>query len=90
MREDTPGGGIAPGELEVMNILSDRRGCNEFKLNYMSQVPHERQPARQGGFKGAEIITPFSRSDKTGSVCETQLPCRCQIPQKLDRRKRER
>lgn len=35
MREDTPGGGTALRELEVMNILTDRRGSNEFKLNYM-------------------------------------------------------
>lgn len=35
MREDIPGDGTAPRELEVMNILTERRGSNEFKLNYM-------------------------------------------------------
>lgn len=35
MREDSPGGRTALRELEVMNILTDRRGSNEFKLNYM-------------------------------------------------------
>lgn len=41
MREDTPGGGTALRELEVMNILTDRRGSNEFKLNYMCRAPYE-------------------------------------------------
>lgn len=43
MREDTPGGGTALRELEVMNILTDRRGSNEFKLNYMCRAPHEHE-----------------------------------------------
>lgn len=43
MREDTPGGGTALRELEVMNILTDRRGSNEFKLNYMCRAPYEHE-----------------------------------------------
>lgn len=69
MREDTPGGGTALRELEVMNILTDRRGSNEFKLNYMCCASHEQ--ARQGYFKGADIITPFREFDKK-EICIRQ------------------
>lgn len=71
MREDTPGGGTALRELEVMNILTDRRGSNEFKLNYMCWAPHEYKRTRQGYFKGADIITPFRKFDKT-KICVRQ------------------
>lgn len=64
MREDIPGGGTALRELEVMNILTDRRGSNEFKLNYMCWAPHEHGRTRRGYFKGADIITPFRKFDK--------------------------
>lgn len=71
MREDTPGGGTALRELEVMNILTDRRGSNEFKLNYMCRAPHEHERTRQGYFKGADIITPFRKFDKK-EICVRQ------------------
>lgn len=71
MREDTPGGGTALRELEVMNILTDRRGSNEFKLNYMCWAPHEHDWTRQGYFKGANIITPFRKFDKK-EICVRQ------------------
>lgn len=71
MREDTPGGGTALRELEVMNILTDRRGSNEFKLNYMCWAPHEQERERQGYFKGADIITPFRKFDKK-EICVRQ------------------
>ena len=71
MREDTPGGGTALRELEVMNILTDRRGSNEFKLNYMCRAPHEHEWTRRGYFKGADIITPFRKFDKK-EICVRQ------------------
>lgn len=71
MREDTPGGGTALRELEVMNILTDRRGSNEFKLNYMCRAPHEHAQTHWGYFKGADIITPFKKFDKR-EICVRQ------------------
>lgn len=71
MREDTPGGGTALRELEVMNILTDRRGSNEFKLNYMCRAPHEHAKTHRGYFKGADIITPFKKFDKR-EICVRQ------------------
>lgn len=71
MREDTPGGGTALRELEVMNILTDRRGSNEFKLNYMCRAPHEHAQTHRGYFKGADIITPFKKFDKR-EICVRQ------------------
>lgn len=64
MREDIPGGGTAPRELEVMNILTERRGSNEFKLNYMCWAPREDERHNGNIFKGADIITPFRKFDK--------------------------
>lgn len=71
MREDTPGGGTALRELEVMNILTDRRGSNEFKLNYMCRAPHEHAQTHWGYFKGPDIITPFKKFDKR-EICVRQ------------------
>lgn len=71
MREDTPGGGTALRELEVMNILTDRRGSNEFKLNYMCRASDEHAQTHQGYFKGADIITPFKKFDKR-EICVRQ------------------